>query len=146
MILTAAMAFVADLVTIGAQIVRSALGQFGRQIMMSDKRHARRHGRVAEDVIRMFMRIDHVADRLVGDAADGQEQTLADSDAATGVDECDGVLSDDDAEIGDVAGVVWCRKSDLAEMHVVAVSDFLHVERRLRRAPPRHRHNAQVTT
>ena len=80
-------------------------------------------------MVRMFVRVDHIADRLVGDAADGQQQTLADGDAAAGVDHGDGILSDDDAEIGDVACIVRRRQRDLSEMRVVAVRDVLHRQR-----------------
>ena len=125
--------FLAELVTVGAQIIGSAFGQLGRQIMMSDKCRPGRHGCVAEDVIWMFVRIDHVADRLVGDATNGQQQTLSDVDAAASVDQGDGLLPDNDAEIGDIAAVIGGRQSDLAEMHIVTVSDFLHSKRCLDR-------------
>ena len=94
---------------------------------MADEGRAGRHGRVAENVVRMFMRVDHIADRLVGDAADGQKQTLPDGDAAAGVDKRHGILSNDDAEIGDVASIVRCRQRDLSEMCIVAIGHFLRL-------------------
>ena len=96
---------------------------------MPDKRCAGPECRVAEYVIRVIVRVDHVTDRLVGYGMDGHQQTLSDGDAAAGVHDGDGVLSYDDAEIGDVAGIFGRGQGDLAEMGVVARCNFLHGER-----------------
>ena len=97
--------------------------------MVTDERHAGRHRRVAEYVIRMFVRVDHVADRLVGDAADGQQADVARRRRCRRCRPGRRRPADDDAEIGDVAGVVGRRQRDLAEMHVVAVRDLLDGKR-----------------
>ena len=117
-----------------AQIVSPALRQLGRQVVVSDKGHIRNHalrkGSVAKHMVRMLMGVDHVTDRLVGDAANGQQQALPDADAATGVDHGDGVASDDDAKIGDVALVLGRGHGDLPEMHVITLGHALHQKRR----------------
>ena len=119
----------AELFPIRAQVIGTALGEFRRQVAVSDERRAGRHGRIAEHVVGMFVRVDHIANRFVGDGVDRQQQTLADGDAAAGVDQGNGVVSDDDAEIGDVARVVRRRECDLSEMCVIAVRDLLHRQR-----------------
>ena len=99
-------------------------------------------------MVRMFVRVDDIADRLVGDAADRQQQSPADADAAAGIDHGNGVPPDDDAEIGDVAGVVGRGQRDLAEMHVIAVRHLLRSARGAvppaSAAPRRARHRQQT--
>ena len=74
----------------------------------------------------MFVRVDHIADRFVGDAANRQQQALADGDAAAGVNQGNRILSDDDAEIGDVDLTCCIAECDLSEMCVITVRDLLH--------------------
>src|SRR5215472_2340658 len=79
-------------------------------------------------MIGVIMCVDDIANWFVGYSADGQKQALANLDAATGIDQGDCVLSDDNAEIGDIAGIFGRRERDLAEMGIVAVRDLLHGE------------------
>ena len=63
-------------------------------------------GGVAEDMIGMAMRVDDVSDRLVGAGSDGREQLQSLANAATGVDDRNGVGADDEPDIGNSAIVL----------------------------------------
>ena len=99
---------------------------------MTDKGRTGRHCCVPENVIRMLMRVDHVAYRLVRDVADGENQTLPDANAASCINNCDSIASNYDADIGGVPSIVRCWHRDQTEMYIVAIGNFLDRERIVR--------------
>ena len=108
------------------EIEFAAHRQGSRQIAVADKGRAKPvEGRVAEDVIRMLMRVDDIEDRLLGAGADGGEQPLADRHAAAGVDDGHALVADHEADIGDVAQVLFAHQGDFAGMDEHARRDFL---------------------
>jgi hypothetical protein len=58
-------------------------------------------GRVAEHVVGMHVRVDHVADRKRGPGSHRSEQPAAGSQATAGVDDRHRLAPDDKADIGD---------------------------------------------
>ena len=60
---------------------------------------------VAEHVIGMTVRVDHIAYRQRRDATNRQTQSAADGVGTPGVDHRDALLTDDKPEVGDVSGV-----------------------------------------
>ena len=78
------------------------------------------------------MRVDHVAYRLVRDVADGENQTLADVNAASCINNCDSIASNYDAYIGSVPSIVRCWHRDQTEMYIVAIGNFLDCKRIVR--------------
>ena len=76
---------------------------------------------IAENVVGVLVRVDHIADRLAGDSADRRQQRLPDLHAAAGIDNRDGIAPDDDANVRDVPGIRRARQRDLAKMGVVAI-------------------------
>ena len=87
-------------------------------------------GRVAEHMIRVLMRIDDIEDGLVGVRADGGEQALPNRDAAAGVDHSHALVADHEADIGDVAQILFVHESDFARVDEYAWRDLLDRQRR----------------
>ncbi len=87
-------------------------------------------GRVAENVIRVLVGVDDIEDRLLRAGADGGEESLADRHAAAGVDDSDALVADNEADIGDVAEVLFGHERDFALMNEHARRDFLNRKRR----------------
>lgn len=52
-------------------------------------------------MIRMTVGVDDIADRLLGARTDCREQAPPFADAAAGIDHRDGIIADDEADIGD---------------------------------------------
>jgi hypothetical protein len=78
--------------------------QGSRQIVVADEgRPESIKCSVAEDVIRMLVRIDDIQDRLIRAGADGGQQPLPDRHAAAGVDDGYSLVADHEADIGDIA-------------------------------------------
>ncbi len=96
---------------------------------MADESRARLNkGCIAEQVIRMLMRIDDVADRLGTYLPQRGEERAALDETAAGVDDGDRIVADDGAEIGDVAFVLPVHERHLALMRIDAGSDLLQRE------------------
>ncbi len=90
----------------GREIAVGAGRQRLGKVFVSDKDGARiRKGGVAERVIGMHVRVDHVADGPVRMGADGREEPAARESASLGVHDGHGVPSDDEAGIGDGAPI-----------------------------------------
>ena len=83
-------------------------------------------GRVAEDVIGMFVRVDDIEDRLVRAGADRRQQSPADRHAAARIDDGHAVVADHETDVGDVAEVLFAHERDFALMDEDARRDFLH--------------------
>ena len=84
--------------------------------------------RVAEDVIRMDMRVDDVAHRHRRNAPDRLPQRLADRKRSAGVDDRDAPGADDKAEIGNVAEIGARHLGLLPVVHVHAGRRILQRE------------------
>src|SRR6185437_10132348 len=106
------------------EIERAAGGERARQVLVADEDGAEAC-RIAENVIGMFMRVDDIENRLVGEVADGGEETPADRDAAAGVDDGDAARANHQADVGDVALVDRVGVRDGALMGVNAGRDLL---------------------
>ena len=108
------------------EIELAAHRQGSRKIAVADKcRPEPVKSGVAEDVIRMHMRIDDIEDRLVGVGADSGKQPLADRQAAAGVDDGHSLVADHEADIGDIAQVLFAHQGDFAGMDEHARRYFL---------------------
>ena len=83
-------------------------------------------GGVAEDVVRMAMGVDDVADRLVGPGTNGREQLLSLTYAAPGIDDRNRALADDETDIGDRAVVLARHQRGLADVHEDTGRDFVN--------------------
>ena len=77
----------------------------------------------------MLMRIDDIEDGLIRLGADGGKQPLADQHAAAGVDDGDALVADHEADIGDIAQVLFAHESDFAGVGEHARRDFLDWQR-----------------
>ena len=84
-------------------VIVAAGGDVRRQAgaMADENRMVRQEGYGAEAVVGMGMGEDHVADRQPGGRLDGGAQADAIGEAATGIDDGDGALANDEADIGD---------------------------------------------
>ena len=71
------------------------------------------------------MRIDDIEDRLHRAGADRGEQPLADRHAAAGINDGHALVADDEADIGDIAQVLFAHEGDFAGMDEHARRDFL---------------------
>ena len=91
--------------------------------MADEGRSVLHEGGIAENVIGVAMRVDDVADRLVGPRANGCQQSSSLAKAATGIDHGDGILSDDETDIGNRAVVLARHLRGLAVVHEHAVRD-----------------------
>jgi hypothetical protein len=112
------------------EIEFAAHRQCPRQIVMADEGRAKSiERRVTEDVIRMLVRIDDIQDRLIGAGADSGQQPLADRHAAAGVDDGNPLVADHEADIGDIAQVLFAHQGDFAGMDEYARRDFLDRQR-----------------
>ena len=65
-------------------------------------------------------------------AAHSRDETFPDTDAASGINDGNSVVANDDPQVGDVASVLGRGQRDLAKMHVIAISDLLNTEWRER--------------
>ena len=102
-------------------VVRSAPAQrIGEPLMTDDLRMIVVERRIAEDVIRMHVRVDDEAHRQGRERADRRAQRAPDDIAAAGVDYSDAARADDEAHIGNVAIVVAGDVGQLAVMNVDA--------------------------
>src|SRR5207244_10372326 len=85
-----------------AKVVVAALGEGARQLGMTDEIGViLAEGGSPEDVVRMDMGQDHIADRPVRAGADRRAQRAALLEAAAGIDDRYGSATDDEADIGD---------------------------------------------
>ena len=113
------------------EIEFAAHRQGSRQIVVADKgRPDPVESGVAEDVIRMLMGVDDIEDGLIRLGADGGEQPLADRHAAAGVDDGHALVADHEADIGDIAQILFAHQGDFAGMDEHARRDFLDCQRR----------------
>jgi len=97
---------------------------------MSDEGRAKfLEGRVAEDVVRMFVRVDDVEDRLRGPGANRGEEPSPYLDAAARVDDGDALIADNEADVGDIAEIVLAHERDGAGVSEHAGRDFVNGER-----------------
>jgi hypothetical protein len=69
----------------------------------------------------MAVRIDDVADRLAGPGTNGRHQLSSLAEAATRIDHGDGVLANDETDIGDRAVVLARHLRGLAVVHEYAI-------------------------
>ena len=112
------------------QVEFAAHRQRSWQIVVADKSRAKPiKGGVAKDVIGMLMRIDDIEDGLARASADGGEQPLADRHAAAGVDDRHALVTDHEADIGDIAKVLFAHQGDFAGMDEHARRDFVDCQR-----------------
>src|SRR5579872_1470005 len=89
-----------------------------RQVLVADKdRSVACKGGVSEYMVGVGMRIDDVADGLVGVAANGGEQLSSLAHAAAGVDDGDRIVANNEADIGNRALVFARHQRDRADMH-----------------------------
>src|SRR5262247_3955255 len=88
-----------------AQVERAARRQAAWQVLVADEDGVAREGGIAEHVVGMGVRVDDVAHRLRGHAADGGGELATLGHAAAGVDHGDRRVADDEADIGDGAGI-----------------------------------------
>ena len=91
--------------------------------------------RVAEDMIRMDMRVDDIAHRHRRNALDRAPQRASDRKGAAGVDDRDASAADDKAEVGNVAEIGASHLRLLPVVHVdarrrVFQREFGHLRRR----------------
>jgi hypothetical protein len=98
--------------------------------MPDELRIVRQEGAVAVDMIRVHVGIDHPAHRPIGGCPHRRAQPIALDARAAGVDHRDAALPDHEAEVGDCPAVA--RRSILLRpvVHVGAVGDAGHRERR----------------
>ena len=100
--------------------------------------------RVAEDMIRMDMRVDDIAYRHRCDAPDRLPQRPTDCKRSAGVDDRDAPGADDKAEIGDVAEIGAGHLGLLPVMHVDAGRRVF--QREIRASPATSRHRLRPAT
>jgi hypothetical protein len=79
------------------------------------------------------MRVDHIADRLIGHAAEGGAQLAADQGAAQGIDHGNSIGAHDKARIGHVAPILRGLKLIPSLMHEHAGRNLAHLQRRARK-------------
>ena len=84
---------------------------------------------IAEHMIIMNMRVDHITDRQRGYAPHGLSQRAADGGRAASVDHRDTFVADDEADIGDIVIIGMLQPDMFALMHVNPRGDFAQVER-----------------
>src|SRR5262249_27879538 len=129
--------FVAHRAAERVDVMLPAGGECPRQIPVANENRAfARKGRIAEHVIRMHVGIDHVADRLGRNLAEGGREPAPFLDAAAGVDPGACLVPDDEADVGDVASVLPRHQRDVAHMYEYAGGGFLNLERRWLRVDP----------
>ncbi len=98
---------------------------------MADKSHARcDEGGIAEDMIGMFVGIDDITDRLRSDGLDRLFQPLADDQRAAGIDDCDAIIADDEADIGNIAAARGVHLRHRRLMRIDARRDLAYRQRR----------------
>ena len=99
---------------VGREITLSAAAETpGKFVVADEGRIVRLEGRVAEHMIGMHMRVDHIFDRAVGDGADRCVKLFANLGTSQRVDHRDGVVTNDEARIRHVAAI-------LRRLHLVA--------------------------
>jgi len=107
----------------GAKPTRElVVGDEGRAVLLER--------RVAEHMVGMHMRVDHVADRLARHRTDGVAQIAPNLGAAQGVDHSDRVGAYDEARIRHVAPVLRGLDLIASLMHEHARPDLVHRKRR----------------
>ena len=114
------------------EIKPAARGQRLRQVPMADEDRGGRlvlEGRVAEHVVGMHMRVDDVANGLGRTSADGGHKAAPLMPAAAGIDDGDGVIADDESEIGNSAFVVMSHKRERAGVNKHTACYLRHHER-----------------
>jgi len=84
--------------------------------------------RVAENMVRMDMRIYDIAHWYRCNVPDRQPQCATDRKSSSGVDDCDASGADDKTEIGNVAEIGAGHLGLLSEMHVHARRRILQRE------------------
>ena len=128
--------FVAEHLPASGEIAVGPRGEPARELVMPDKGGIiLLEGRIAEYMVGMHMRVDHVFDRLVGYRADGVPE-LAPGDGATqGVDYRDGLIAHDEARIGHVPAIFRRLQLVAALMHQNARRDLAHFKPEWRPAP-----------
>ena len=90
-------------------------------------------GGVPKNVIRVHVRVDHIADGLVCDGLYGFRKALSFPDAAPRVHDRNRILAHDEADIRNRSFVGWAHKSRGALESVDARSDLFDRERAFRR-------------
>src|SRR5690349_22508124 len=103
--------------------------------MVPDERSTRRHGGASEEMVRMTVRRDHVANRFGGEAAHSGDKVLPDADAASSIHDGNSVVTDDDAQVGGIARILGGCQCNLAKMHIVTIRDLLNTKRACLRVP-----------
>ena len=99
-------------------VILPPVGQRPRQVPVPDDlRAGLGEDARAEDVVGMHVRQDHVADRHIRARPDRAPERLPDPARITGIDDGDGGLSDDHAEIGHVSAVLFVWRVHLALVH-----------------------------
>jgi hypothetical protein len=83
---------------------------------------------IAEYVIGMAVRVDDLTDRLVGPRPNSSNELPPFANAATGIDDCDGVASDDKTDIGDRAFVLARHQLNRPDVNENAGRDFADVQ------------------